>query len=32
MTISRGEIIVEDNKFVGEKGRGKFVKREAFKF
>ena len=32
MTISRGEIIVENNKFTGEKGRGKFIKREAFKF
>ena len=32
MTISRGEIIVEDNKFIGEKGRGKFIKRVPFKF
>ncbi|MBU3105459.1 dihydropyrimidinase [Clostridium gasigenes] len=27
LTISRGEIIVRDNKFVGKKGRGKFIKR-----
>lgn len=31
MTISRGEIIVENNKFVGKKGRGKFIKRVPFK-
>lgn len=31
MTISRGEVIVQDNKFVGEKGRGKFIKRVPFK-
>lgn len=30
MTISRGEIIVEDNKFIGEKGRGRFIKRNPF--
>ena len=30
MTISRGEIIVEDNKFIGEKGRGKFIKKSTF--
>lgn len=30
MTISRGEIIVEDNKFIGKKGRGKFLKRKKF--
>lgn len=28
-TISRGEVIVENGKFVGEKGRGKFVFREV---
>jgi len=28
LTISRGEIIVQDGEFVGEKGRGKFVKRK----
>jgi len=28
MTISRGEIIVKDGRFVGEKGRGKFLKRK----
>lgn len=27
MTISRGEIIVKDNKFIGKKGYGKFIKR-----
>jgi dihydropyrimidinase len=27
MTISRGEVIVEDGRFVGEKGRGRFLKR-----
>lgn len=31
MTISQGEVIVEHNKFVGEKGRGKFIKRNPFK-
>lgn len=31
MTISRGEIIVKNGEFVGEKGRGKFVKRVSFK-
>ena len=25
--ISRGEIIVKGNKFIGEKGRGRFIKR-----
>lgn len=30
MTISRGEIVVEDNKFIGEKGRGRFIKRNPF--
>lgn len=30
MTISRGEIIVENNKFIGKKGRGKFLKRKKF--
>lgn len=32
MTISRGEIIVENNKFIGKKGRGKFLKRKPFSF
>ena len=32
MTISRGEIIVENNKFVGKKGRGDFLKRKPFSF
>ncbi|NFT92371.1 dihydropyrimidinase [Clostridium botulinum] len=27
MTISRGKIIVRDNKFIGKKGYGKFIKR-----
>lgn len=29
MTISRGEIIVEEGQFVGKKGRGNFLKRSA---
>jgi hypothetical protein len=29
MVLSRGEVIVDDGKFVGKKGRGRFVKREA---
>ena len=28
--LSRGEVIVKDNKFQGKTGRGKFVKRAAF--
>ena len=28
MTISRGEIIIKDGRFVGAKGRGRFLKRE----
>ena len=32
MTISKGEIIVKDNKFIGQKGRGKFLKREPFSY
>ena len=27
MTLSRGEIIAKDNEFVGQKGRGEFIKR-----
>ncbi|SJT79430.1 D-hydantoinase [Clostridioides difficile] len=27
ITISRGKIIVKDNKFIGQKGYGKFIKR-----
>lgn len=27
MTISRGEVIVENGKFVGQKGRGRYIKR-----
>jgi len=29
MVLSRGEVIVEDGKFLGRTGRGSFVKREA---
>ncbi|TDT63670.1 dihydropyrimidinase [Fonticella tunisiensis] len=29
MTISRGEIIAKDYEFVGEKGRGRFIKRKT---
>ena len=25
--LSRGEVIVDDGKFLGKKGRGKFIKR-----
>ena len=32
MTISKGEIIVKDNKFIGQKGRGKFLKRKPFSY
>ena len=28
--LSRGEVIVKDDKFQGKTGRGKFVKRAAF--
>jgi len=28
MTISRGEVIVKDGNFVGQKGRGRFIKRD----
>ena len=28
MTISRGEVIVEDGKFTGQRGRGRFLKRK----
>ena len=28
--LSRGEVIIKDNKFIGKTGRGKFVKRDAF--
>ena len=28
MTISRGEVIVEQNQYVGRRGRGRFVKRK----
>jgi len=28
MTISRGEVIVENEQFVGARGRGRFVKRK----
>jgi len=29
MTISRGEIIVREGKFIGKKGRGRFIKRKT---
>lgn len=29
MVISRGEIIVKENQFIGEKGRGRFIKRKS---
>ena len=29
LTVSRGEIVMEDGEFVGQKGRGKFVPRAA---
>ncbi len=28
--LSRGEVIVENNKFLGSAGRGNFVKRDAY--
>jgi len=28
--LSRGEIIVQNNKFIGKAGRGNFVKRGVF--
>lgn len=30
VTISRGEVVAEDGKFVGEVGHGKFLKRKPF--
>jgi dihydropyrimidinase len=30
MTLSQGEIIVQDNEFIGQQGRGKFIKRQRF--
>ena len=30
LTMSRGKIIVKNNKFVGKKGSGKFIKKETF--
>ena len=32
MTISRGEVIVKNNEFIGQKGRGKFLKRKPFSY
>ena len=29
MTLSRGEVIAKDNEFMGQKGRGKFIKRKG---
>lgn len=31
VVISNGEVIIQDNKFVGKKGRGKFLRRNTFK-
>ena len=31
ITILRGKVIVENNKFIGEKGQGKFLKRNKIK-
>jgi dihydropyrimidinase len=28
MVLSRGEVIVDDGKFVGKKGRGRYVRRD----
>lgn len=30
MTLSRGEVIVKNNEFIGQKGRGRFIKRKSF--
>lgn len=30
LVISRGEIVSRDNKFIGAKGRGKFIKRKKY--
>jgi dihydropyrimidinase len=30
MTLSHGEIIVQNNEFIGQPGRGKFIKRQRF--
>jgi dihydropyrimidinase len=30
MTLSRGEVIAQDNEFIGQKGRGEFIKRKRF--
>lgn len=30
MTLSRGEVIAKYNEFIGQKGRGRFIKRERF--
>ncbi len=30
IVLSRGEIIVKDDKFLGKKGRGKFIKRDTY--
>ena len=29
LTVSRGEIVMEDGQFVGKKGRGRFIRRRA---
>lgn len=32
IVLSRGEIIIKDDKFTGKEGRGKFLKRKTFNF
>jgi dihydropyrimidinase len=27
LTVSRGEVVVEDGRFTGERGRGQFIRR-----
>jgi dihydropyrimidinase len=29
--LSRGEVIVENDKFLGQKGRGRFLRRDTFR-
>lgn len=30
MTLSRGEVITKDNEFVGQRGKGEYIKRQRF--
>jgi dihydropyrimidinase len=30
MVLARGKVIVEDNRFVGERGSGRFLERRPF--